>query len=83
MLKIIPSLELLGYVHPDTGTIISTVAVYYAKVSENDRVAGHSEKECDGIVKLSLEEIRSLIRDGEIRDGFTLNALFLYILKDL
>ncbi len=77
----VKKLKLLGYVHPNTGLIVSTVAVFYGKVREKDKIKGHSEEECEGIVKLYPEQVQKLILNGDIRDGFTLSALSLYFLR--
>ncbi|WP_457601553.1 NUDIX hydrolase [Hydrogenivirga sp.] len=79
----IRSPRFIGYIHPGTGLIVSTVAVYYAKVSEDDRIGMPCKEESYGLTFLSPEQAYELIRQGEIRDGFTLSALFLYVLKAL
>ena len=77
----VEKLKLLGYVHPDTGLIVSTVAVFYGKVRGRDRVKGHNEEECEGIIKLYPEQVQKLVLNRDIRDGFTLSALSLYFLR--
>lgn len=67
----------LGRVVPDSGLTSSAAAVYYTELESYERKYG-----CEGIENVrefTDEELKNLISNGRIDDGFTLAALNLYL----
>lgn len=69
------STKYLGQLSQDSGVQANLVSVYLCEVSEYDSSL-HSEGICE-IIEVSKTQIKSLLREGKITDGFTLAALTL------
>jgi ADP-ribose pyrophosphatase len=68
----------LGVIAPNSGLLSSTVAVFCAFVGENQANSRPEANEAMGeIVRLSADELADAIKEGVIRDAFTLSALHL------
>lgn len=75
----VTAVEYLGEVTPDSGVQGSMVSVYACELSAYDNSA-RTEGICD-IIEKDLPQIKSLVAEGKITDGFTLAALSLYEYK--
>lgn len=75
------SIELIGYVHPDTGLLSSRVSVYYAELFIDLRGISPDDGPINEQNFYSIEEVKRLIREGVITDSFTLSALALAMMK--
>ncbi|MGJ0344873.1 NUDIX hydrolase [Aliarcobacter cryaerophilus] len=71
------NIKKLGSVNPNSAILSSEIDIYFAKVSNNDRIK-NPDSEVMGIVKINKNNIKKLILDGEIKDSFSLSALHLY-----
>lgn len=67
----------LGRVVPDSGLTSSAAAVYYTELESYERKYGYEGIE--NVRELTDEELKNLISNGRIDDGFTLAALNLYL----
>jgi len=75
-------IQFLGWVTPDTGMMASKAAVYRAEVSGDVKAENNDSNEAILNYKYaSLEELKKMVKNGEIEDGFTLSALALAILQ--
>ena len=63
----------------DSGLSGTKVAVYHAKCSEPDFKYGTGN--ATQLVCVKPEELKEMIRDGKITDGFTMTALMMYLAK--
>ncbi|MDY6243456.1 MAG: NUDIX hydrolase [Lachnospiraceae bacterium] len=63
----------------DSGLSGTKVAVYHAKCSEPDFKYGTGN--ATQLVSVKPEELKEMIRDGKITDGFTMTALMMYLAK--
>ena len=71
----------LGVVMPDSGIIANKVDVYLAMVSDVSQLSTDKkdDNECIAEVKLfSSDQIKKMVKKGEIQDSFTLSALTMY-----
>lgn len=69
----------LGEITPDSGILSSYVSVYIA-----DIVGYNTQNHSEGIKNINLytkEEIETMIRSGNIKDSFTISAMYLYSLN--
>lgn len=73
--------EYLGQVTPDSGVQGAVVSVYACEIASYDYNT-KSEGICD-IQEVSTSQIKDMIDNGEITDGFTLAALSLYGVKQI
>jgi ADP-ribose pyrophosphatase len=79
----IVGIEKLGEVHPDTGILASKANVYCATLSpgSNHTATDIIESICK-VEFFTLAEIKMLISEGEISDGYTLSALAMFWVKN-
>lgn len=68
--------RLLGEVVSNSGLSGEKVSVYFCEVTEPQSKKGYEE--IDAMLTVSRPELESMIRNGEINDGFTLSAYALY-----
>lgn len=73
----VTDVRLLGTVNSDSGILGNQAEVFFCRVDRLQIVQGYEEIEA--CVLLAEDELRALIRSGEIRDGFTLSAFTLYL----
>lgn len=66
-------LSCLGTTVADSGLSGTKVTIYHAKCSEPDFKYGTGN--ATQLVMMSLGELRKMIRDGKVTDGFTMTAL--------
>ncbi len=76
-------LEYLGDSYPDTGLLAHKVSFYYALISENVLKVNDEDEGITDIAGFTCEEVEKMIGDGQIQDGFTLNAMYFARLKGL
>lgn len=73
------ALEKIGEFHPVPGLTSQKAYIFYGKISkEESNIAVNFEEEVDEIVDrcfLSQDEIRLMLKEHKITDGFTLGAL--------
>jgi hypothetical protein len=70
--------EQLGQVAANSGLLAGLTDVYLLTVTDDEpRPTPEPQEAFGGIVKVTLPELRSIIAEGKIRDGFTLSALML------
>lgn len=81
----IMDLELLGKVHPDSGLFEKEVYIFTAYVQLNENTAySKDEKEViDGYSVYSLSEIAEMTATCRLKDGFTLAAISMAMLKGI
>jgi len=72
----------LGSVNPNSAILSSEIDIYFAKVSQRDKIKD-SDSEVIDIVKINKNSIKKLILNGEIKDSFSLTAISLYELNNL
>jgi ADP-ribose pyrophosphatase len=72
----------LGSVNPNSAILSSEIDIYFARVSQSDKVKTPDSEIID-IVKINKTRIKALILNGEIKDSFSLTALSLYELNKL
>lgn len=73
-------IKLLGIVHPDSGVLDGVVHVFSGKI---DAIKTFKDvDEIDECVFYSYSEIVKKINDGEILDGISMSALFLFFTKN-
>lgn len=66
----------LGAINANSGLLAGNAQAFWVMLAPGDPQPQPEEGEAFGdIVKLSFDEVMTKIRDGEIRDGFTLSAL--------
>lgn len=70
------SWKLLGEVTPDSGLLASRVAIFYAKVM-NNILAPLDTREVAEARWFTPMEVKKMIAEGELRDGFSLSALMI------
>jgi ADP-ribose pyrophosphatase len=71
------SIKQIGKLHSNTSLLSSSVAVCVADVS--GLAGSETDGEVDHFMIKTLDEIRAMIREGEITDGHTLSALMMYL----
>jgi ADP-ribose pyrophosphatase len=79
----IKQLRYLGNITPDTGLLATQASVYLAVLDNHQKTANIDKNEAiQGIEFYTLQEIKSMIANGKIEDGYTLGALALYLARD-
>lgn len=73
----VSNLTCLGTTVADSGLSGTKVTVYHAKCSEPDFKYGTGN--ATQLVMMSLGELREMIHDGRVTDGFTMTALMMYM----
>jgi len=68
-----PELQELGSVHSDTGASNGFTRLYLARISKIGKI--ESYEGIDEICQVTLEQLNSMVRAGEITDSFTLAAI--------
>lgn len=77
-------MKFLGWVTPDTGVMSSRVAVYLAEIIDNKEAENKDKNEVIlNYRHVTKDELKKMIINGEIEDGFTLSALALALLHDI
>lgn len=71
-------LSLLGRLKPNSAILASTIDLYLAQVNSGD-LTEQRDDEAVAVERVSLADMRSLLRVGEIQDSFTLAALAHYL----
>lgn len=74
------SIEELGVVKPNSAILASTVNVFLANVSKENKVSEH-DSEVIEVIRIPINEMRQKILSGFITDGFSLSALALFWCK--
>ena len=74
------SIEKLGVVKPNSAILASTVNVFLANVSKENKVAEHDSEVLE-VIRIPINEIKPKILSGYITDGFSLSALALFWCK--
>ncbi|TLM87196.1 NUDIX hydrolase [Pseudarthrobacter sp. NamE5] len=69
-------IRLLGHVTPDSGLLATRVAVVLARVLEM-AASFEDREEIEANMWVTQEQMRNMVRGGEIEDAFTLSALTL------
>lgn len=72
----------LGTINPNSAILSSNIDIYFAHVSNNDKIKD-LDSEVIGIVKIRKDDIINYINDGRLQDSFTLSAMSLYNAKNL
>lgn len=75
----VASLQLLGYMTPDSGMLSTRVGMVVAQLESYEDGCDH-----EGISRVELYtelEVRQMLKAGDIEDGFTLAALGMYFNK--
>ncbi len=70
-------LSLLGRLKPNSAILASTIDLYLAQVNSSD-LTEQRDDEAEAVEHISVADMRQLLRDGGIQDGFTLAALAHY-----
>ncbi|PRB84457.1 NUDIX hydrolase [Pseudomonas sp. MYb185] len=70
-------LRLLGRFKPNSAILASTIDLYLAQVNSSD-LTEQRDDEAEAVERISVADMRQLLRDGAIQDGFTLAALAHY-----
>jgi len=68
-----PELEELGSVHPDTGASNGCTRLYLARINKIGKA--ESDEGIDETCQVSLDQLYSMVRTGDITDSFTLAAV--------
>jgi 8-oxo-dGTP pyrophosphatase MutT (NUDIX family) len=76
------SIKIIGYVTPDSGLMSSRVAVVLAD-TVSDREIPIDQLEVEEVRWVRTGELRRMLLDGAIEDGFTLSAFALAIVAGL
>jgi ADP-ribose pyrophosphatase len=71
------SAELLGTIHTDTGVTDAVVSFYHVPITGKEEPIPEREEAIEEVLLFSVEDLRAKIRDGEITDSFTLQAVAL------
>jgi ADP-ribose pyrophosphatase len=71
------AVELLGYVHSNTGLLASSAAVCMATLSAQTRSV--TDGEVSALHEVTQAELLEMIQRGEITDGHTLSAMMLML----
>ena len=71
----------LGQAFPDSGLTSSEVSFMLAEMKKEITSVNTSEEGIKGFVMLSSKELSEKIKNGEIKDGLTQNAFFMYLLN--
>lgn len=74
------SIEKLGVVKPNSAILASTVNVFLANVSKENKVQ-EPDSEVIEVIRIPINEIKAKILSGTITDGFSLSALALFWCK--
>jgi len=75
--------RLLGSAHPDSGLSDTRVSFFHVPVSGRRSPEAETGESIQRVKLASLKDIWNAVKAGEIRDGFTIQALALYAgLKD-
>lgn len=76
-------LQYLGEVCPDSGMQGTTASIYMAQIQGSVDIKNLDEREAImGYRLASYEELGMLVRQGKLKDGFTLSALALAMLQE-
>lgn len=70
------ALTYLGKVMPNSAILASSVEVFLARVTPQQKVKD-SDNEVEGLYSIQKSDLKRHIRAGKIQDGFTLSALAL------
>lgn len=70
-------LSLLGRLKPNSAILASTIDLYLAQVNSGD-LTEQRDDEAVAVERVSLADMRRLLREGEVQDSFTLAALAHY-----
>lgn len=73
----------LGEVAPNSGILESIVELFYARVPVGDSQLQPADPEVGRARWIALSDVRSMVADGAIFDGFTLAALYRAELRGL
>jgi hypothetical protein len=80
----IKRMEWLGNAAPDTGLFASQACVYLAVLESDDKQEATDAAEAICSVELiSFADVKRLMANGEITDGYTLSAFALYWAKEV
>lgn len=72
------SIRSLGEIHPNTGLLVGSVQAYFVTLAPGDASSAPEDGESiSETLALSLADVHQKVIAGEIKDGFTLSALYL------
>jgi ADP-ribose pyrophosphatase len=74
-------IDFIGSVNPDSGLTSSQVAIYFATLDTSDRTELDDTEAVGDQRFYSMDEIKTLICDGDITDSYTLSALTMAMIK--
>lgn len=75
-------LRVLGYLTPDSGLLSTRAAVVLARV-ESMAESHEDQEEVEAQFWVTPDQLSSMIRSGEIEDGFTLSAWMLSLVHEI
>lgn len=76
-------MEILGHVTPDSGVQDSRVAVVLTHVDRNVALTDGIDPEISAIQWAPVVQVKQMVADGEIEDGFTLSAIAMAVCRGL
>jgi len=71
----------IGSINPNSAILASEIDIYFAKVNAQDKVQD-SDSEVIDIVKLNKKTFKQYIKNGNIKDSFSISAFSLYELNE-
>jgi ADP-ribose pyrophosphatase len=72
----IKSIQEIGTINPNSGLLVGAAQAYWVILEPGESNPNPEEGEAFGdIIPLTVDQLMEKIRDGEIRDGYTLSAL--------
>jgi ADP-ribose pyrophosphatase len=74
------NIEKLGIIKPNSAILTSSVNIFLANVSKENKVQEH-DSEVIEVIRIPINEIKEKILSGSITDGFSLSALALFWCK--
>lgn len=75
----VKKMSFLGTCAPDTGLIASEVSIYLAELEKGNAKSIDKQEAISGYITVSIEEMKTKIKEGQIIDGFTLSAYAFYM----
>lgn len=76
------SVESIGVIHPDSGLLSAEVSIFHATLRE-PKSSPRDTREIQSVLWVTWDELKDMVRRGEITDGFTLAALTLASLRGI
>lgn len=73
--------HLIGHVQPNSGLLATRVALFLADIKADDTPGPH-DNEAHAIFYTQMNDLKKMVADGQIEDGFTLSALACLLVRD-